>query len=74
MYVGRTIDNLRDIPYEKWTIEELAYHQDTMKRFAHYLNDSGRQIYDAVQKEIESRGGLPVYGGDYDHPYSVTYD
>jgi hypothetical protein len=74
MYVGRTMEQLQNIPYGKWTFEELAYHQDTLSHFGHYLNEEGQTLFCKVQEEIQSRGGMPNYGGDYDHPSSVIYD
>lgn len=75
MYVGRTIDKLASVAYENWTMEELAYHRDTMNRFSAYLTDEGRQILDEVRSEISARGGVPEYGGgNYDHPASFHYD
>jgi len=74
MYVYRQLDELKSVPYEQWTIEELAYHHDTMSRFNAYLNEEGRTILGKVDAEIRSRGGLPLYDGDYDHPSNVHYD
>ncbi|TCP53856.1 hypothetical protein EV586_105201 [Tumebacillus sp. BK434] len=74
MYVGRTLNELQDVPYEKWTLEELAYHQDTMNQLKRCLNAAGQTILQKVLAEIESRGGIPVYGGDYDHPSTLHYD
>ncbi len=75
MYVGRTIDQLKNVPYGNWTLEELAYHKDTMQRFTTYLTSEGNRILDEVKSEIYNRGGLPEYeGGDYEHPASFHYD
>lgn len=74
VYVGRTIKQLETVPLEQWTLDELSYHLDTLNRFEEYLNDNGANIRQMVEDEIESRGGLPFYGGDYDHPTTVRYD
>ncbi|HEU4963426.1 MAG TPA: hypothetical protein VFV52_06125 [Bacilli bacterium] len=74
MYVGRTLEQLKDVPLTDWTVEELAYHFDTMNLFEEYLNDNGTTVLQMVESEIDQRGGLPHYGGDYEHPATVTYE
>jgi hypothetical protein len=74
MYVGRTLTELYNVDCGNWTLEELAYHRDTMGQFQTFLNGEGQSILQIVQSEIDARGGLPQYGGDYDHPSSVRYD
>lgn len=74
MYVGRKLNELQNVAYSNWTLEELAYHRDTMGQFQSLLNGDGKQLLQKVQSEIDARGGMPQYGGDYDHPSSVRYD
>lgn len=75
MYVGRTLQQLQDHSYPEWTLEELAYHQTMMTNLQDCLNEQGRQILAKVAAEIEARGGLPRYGGDYDgHGTTIHYE
>jgi hypothetical protein len=75
MYVGRTLDELRDLPYSKWSIEELVYHQVAMTQLQSCLNEDGQGVLAKVQAEIDARGGLPRFGGDYDgHGTTIHYD
>jgi len=75
MYVGRKIDQLQNVSYDKWSLEELAYHRDTMQNLSAYLTPIGQRILDEVSSEIYNRGGLPDYeGGDYERPASFHYD
>ncbi|MGZ4163703.1 MAG: hypothetical protein ACXVC1_10050 [Tumebacillaceae bacterium] len=74
MYVGRTLAELENMAYTNWTLDELAYHIDTMNQFQPYLNAQGQQIRQKVQAEIDARGGFPHYGGDYEHPSACRYD
>ena len=74
MYVGRTLEQLKQVPYPQWTIEELAYHQSTMRALPGCLNEQGQDIWLKVLAEIESRGGLPHSEGAYDHSSDVIYD
>ena len=75
MYVGRTLQQLQNQPYSKWKIEELAYHRDVMTQMQGCLNDQGQGILSKVMEEMDNRGGLPHYGGDYDgHGTTLHYD
>ena len=74
MYVGRNLEQLKQIPYPQWTNEELAYHQDTMRALPGCLNEQGQDILQKVLAEIKSRGGLPHSEGAYDHSSNVIYD
>ncbi|PWK13764.1 hypothetical protein [Tumebacillus permanentifrigoris] len=75
MYVGRTLEELQDLSYNKWTIEELAYHQTTMTHLQACLNDRGQHVLAKIAAEIDARGGFPHYCGDYDgHGTTVHYD
>ena len=74
MYVGRSLEQLSQVAYENWTIEELAYHQNTMRALPGCLNQNGEDILRKIIAEIESRGGLPQTQGAYDHPTGVIYD
>lgn len=74
MYVGRTLEQLHSLPYSQWSMEELAYHTNVMRQVASVLNEQGQDILQQVMAEIQARGGLPHYGGDYDHPSSVVYE
>lgn len=74
MYVGRSLAQLKQVAYENWTIEELAYHRNTMRALPGCLNQQGEDLLREVDTEIQSRGGLPRSEGAYDHPTGVIYD
>lgn len=75
MYIGRTLEELQNLHLSAWTVEELAYHQTTMSQLQFCLNVKGQDILAKVAAEIDDRGGLPHYGGDYDgHGTTLHYD
>ncbi|KEO84524.1 hypothetical protein [Tumebacillus flagellatus] len=75
MYVGRTMEQLQNLPYAQWSMEELAYHRDVMTNLQDWLNETGISTLTNVEEEIQNRGGFPKYGGDYDgHGTTIHYD
>lgn len=54
----RGMGELEDVPLTDWTMEELAFHFETMSQMAGLLNAEGISFHNTIIEEIESRGGL----------------
>lgn len=74
MYVGRRLFELKEIPISKWTIEELAYFMATFSALEDYIGAEGNQMLQQIIDEINNRGGIPNYQGEYDRPSHIIYD
>ena len=74
MYVDRTIPELENVPTNQWNMKELAYHFQTLNQMQNFLNEEGKKIHNMIQREIESRGGLPKSEGAWDHSSEIIFD
>lgn len=58
MNTERNMSELEDTPVTEWTLNELAFHHDTMSQLAGFLNTEGVSFHHSIINEIERRGGL----------------
>ncbi|BCJ87005.1 cytosolic protein [Effusibacillus dendaii] len=60
MYVGRSLEELQNLPLSSWTMEELAYFKNSFHALEDYVDTGGTELLRRIDSELNNRR-IPSY-------------
>lgn len=74
MYIGRSMDELVQVPLHEWEIHELAFFHHVMSQLVMVMNQQGVSLLHRIIDEMKRRNALAHDSGGWDHASRIIYD